>query len=320
MRLLDTPMEDRFDRITRLALRLFEVPISTLSLVDSQREWFKSCRGLPVREGPRAISFCGHALHAEETLVVPDATRDPRFADNPMVIGPPYIRFYAGRYLCGPDGQRVGAFCIKDHQARELTDEEIRTLEDLAAWAELELNRHELGLALDSLADAGRQLKQAYRLQQAILDGVSHLVISTNVNGTITLLNAAAERSLGHHAGEVVGKATPVLFHEPAELLRAAQQLSAVLQQTVPPGFEVLVSGARRAAVAEREWTYVRKDGTGFPVRLAVTALRTCSTEITGFLFVATDLTEHKPQDAARALLPRQPAADPAEPPASDPR
>jgi len=94
--LLDTPPEERFDVLTRLARRLLEVPTALVSLVDDQRQWFKSADGLAKRELPRAVSFCGHAIHGNDILYVPDATRDARFADNPLVTHDPCIRFYAG--------------------------------------------------------------------------------------------------------------------------------------------------------------------------------------------------------------------------------
>src|SRR3989344_1945858 len=95
LNLLDTKPEERFDRLTSVATKIFHVPISTLTLIDVNREWFKSCQGLSKTEGDRAISFCGHALVEDEMLIVPDTTKDERFYDNPMVVGEPYIRFYA---------------------------------------------------------------------------------------------------------------------------------------------------------------------------------------------------------------------------------
>ncbi len=137
---LDTPVEERFDRITRLAVALFRVPIAVISLVDEDREWYKSCQGIFTKEGPREVSFCGHAILSDETMVVADTQRDPRFADNPQVTGEMKIRFYAGHALHGPNGSRVGTLCIKDRRSRELDPEELQALRDLAALAEQELN------------------------------------------------------------------------------------------------------------------------------------------------------------------------------------
>src|SRR4029077_2723014 len=102
--ILETPPEERFDRITRLAKRLFGVPIALISLVDADRQWFKSCQGLCVRQTARDRSFCGHALLSPKPMGIPDAPRDERFADNPLVRAEPGIRFYAGQPLKAADG------------------------------------------------------------------------------------------------------------------------------------------------------------------------------------------------------------------------
>ncbi len=138
--MLDTPREERFELITKLAIKIFTVPISTLTLVDKEREWFKSCQGLENIEGERAISFCGHALLADETLVVEDTLTDERFKDNPMVVGSPFIRFYAGIPIFSLDGQRVGVMCIKDIKPKKLSEVNLYLLKAMTSWAEIELN------------------------------------------------------------------------------------------------------------------------------------------------------------------------------------
>ena len=122
--LLDTLPEERFDQLTRCATLIFHVPISTLTLIDANREWFKSCQGLSKTEGDRAISFCGHALVENEILIIKDTLKDERFADNPMVTGGPHIRFYAGVPIMSADGQRIGVFCIKNTKPREFSQED----------------------------------------------------------------------------------------------------------------------------------------------------------------------------------------------------
>jgi GAF domain-containing protein len=118
--ILDTPPEERFDRITRFAMTEFEVPIATLSLVDRDRQWFKSRFGLDVCETPREHSFCSHTILERRHLVVPDTLKDARFRDNPLVVGPPGIRFYAGAILRLPHGPALGALCLMDHRPREI--------------------------------------------------------------------------------------------------------------------------------------------------------------------------------------------------------
>lgn len=136
---LDTPSEERFDRLTRLAKRMFDVPIALVSLVDENRQWFKSCIGLNVSETPRDISFCGHAILGNEIFIIPDAIKDERFSDNPLVLNEPYIRFYAGCPLRYLDGSTLGTLCIIDTQPRVLDEEDLDALKDLAELAEHEL-------------------------------------------------------------------------------------------------------------------------------------------------------------------------------------
>ncbi|WP_217362468.1 MBL fold metallo-hydrolase [Ruegeria arenilitoris] len=140
LNILDTEPEDRFDRYTRLAANLFNVPIALVSLVDRDRQWFKSRHGLAVDETTREVSFCAHALHEENMLVVNDALADPRFADNPLVTNDPRVRFYAGYPLALPDNSRVGTFCVIDVRPRELNEQQIGMLRDLGQMVELELS------------------------------------------------------------------------------------------------------------------------------------------------------------------------------------
>lgn len=139
MNVLDTPSEERFDRLTRIAKRLFDVPVALVSLIDKDRQWFKSCEGLNLREIPRDISFCGHTILSNDVLVVADTSQDGRFSDNPLVLNEPYIRFYAGAPLKSSDGHKVGTFCIMDRQPGSLSDEDLLALKDLISMAEREL-------------------------------------------------------------------------------------------------------------------------------------------------------------------------------------
>lgn len=142
LKLLDTSSEERFDVLTKEALRRFSVPISTITLVDRDREWYKSVQGLSNREGPRDTSFCGHALLSQILLVVEDTLKDPRFADNPMVKGPPFIRFYAGKSLYDHETNLpVGVFCIKDQKPKKLSMKDIGDFLELANKAENEINK-----------------------------------------------------------------------------------------------------------------------------------------------------------------------------------
>ncbi len=121
--ILDTPPEERFDRLTRLAKQLFDVPIAIVSLVDSDRQWFKSIQGLDASETSREVSFCGHAILQSKLFIVEDAAGDPRFADNPLVTGAPDIRFYAGCPLTDANGYALGTLCLIDTEPRSLSEE-----------------------------------------------------------------------------------------------------------------------------------------------------------------------------------------------------
>lgn len=116
---LDTPKEMSFDALTRLAARIFGVPIALVSLVDEDRQWFKSAHGLDAEQTPRDQAFCTYAVMDDEPLIVHDATQDERFKDNPLVTGEPGIRFYAGAPLVTPDSYRIGTFCIIDTKPRD---------------------------------------------------------------------------------------------------------------------------------------------------------------------------------------------------------
>jgi PAS domain S-box-containing protein len=141
---LDTAPEERFDRLTRLAQDMFQAPIALVTLVDENRQWFKSNLGLGVGETSRDVAFCAHAILDDGVLVVPDATADPRFADNPLVTGDPDIRFYAGAPLATSDGHSVGTLCVIDTEPRDWTAEQSRALRDLANVVEQELNQARL--------------------------------------------------------------------------------------------------------------------------------------------------------------------------------
>jgi phosphoribosyl 1,2-cyclic phosphodiesterase/DNA-binding response OmpR family regulator len=139
--ILDTEPEERFDKLTRLAAAIFDVPIALVSLIDENRQWFKSACGTSISESPRETSFCAHAILQRNVMIVPDALLDPRFADNPVVVHEPRIRFYAGCPLVLPDGACVGTLCLIDVRPRELDVTAVRLLGDLGDLVLNELQR-----------------------------------------------------------------------------------------------------------------------------------------------------------------------------------
>lgn len=139
MNILDTPLEERFERITRIVCRSLRVPISAVSLIDEERQWFKSVQGLDMSETTRAASFCAHTILEKDVFVVPNALDDERFADNPLVTGQPNIRFYAGIPLEVQDGICIGSLCAIDNEPREMDAEQLEILKDLSEMVKSEL-------------------------------------------------------------------------------------------------------------------------------------------------------------------------------------
>ena len=140
-RLMGSPEEAVFDRVTWLASHVTECPMALLTLLSGQRQWFKSRIGIALRESPREVAFCSHTIMQDGVFVVEDAGADPRFAANPLVTGAPYIRFYAGYPVRGADGLALGTLCVLDREPRRLRERELRALRELAAIASDEVGR-----------------------------------------------------------------------------------------------------------------------------------------------------------------------------------
>ncbi|CAN5774239.1 hypothetical protein BH11MYX4_BH11MYX4_23070 [soil metagenome] len=529
--ILDTAGEGAFDALVNLAALICGTPIALVSLIDAHRQWFKARKGLDVQETARDLAFCAHAiLEPAELLVVGDSHVDERFADNPLVVGGPQLRFYAGAPLVTPGGQAVGTVCVIDHVPRELSSTQLDALraigrqvvdqleqrrraralkeamaavaaarEELesvlasaqmlvqivtpdlrlgffnrcwretldhdgvgslglldvvapacaAQWEEalarastgvsvtvqttllarsgrrllvegtltpqiesgrvvqtrcvlrevtrertLEARSHALmesspvgiyytdtkgecqyanprwcelaGITLDQALGRGwvsavhpddlpavgvkwrealaggtpfsaefrflangrtrwvhsravqflsgaevvgqigtvvdiherimleTELRTRAALQRAILDAANYSIIATSPGGIIQVFSRGAERLLGYAAEELVGRVTPAILHDAAEVAARAAELTHELGAPVEAGFEAFVARARRCNADEREWTYLSKDGRRVPVLLSVTAMRSDQGEITGFLGVASDISERK--------------------------
>lgn len=292
--LLDTPREERFDRITRTAMRLFDVPIVLISLVDANRQWFKSCYGLQIAETPRGISFCEHAILNAEAFVIPDAIADPRFADNPLVTSEPFIRFYAGYPLMTADGSRIGTLCIMDRRPRRLNDDDLQALRDLATWAQNELIaipalEGELTTAYHEAAQdraererAEETLQQSEERYRQIIEHARDVIFTLAPDGTITSLNSGFEIITGWSRDTWIGQSFVSLVH-PDDLTGAIDLFQRVLNGESPAPFELRI----------------RAQAGGYVIGEFIAALRTHNVATTDILCIARDVTERRHAEAA---------------------
>ena len=200
LNILDTEPEERFDRLTRIARRLFKVPVALVSLVDANRQWFKSAAGLELRETPRDISFCAHAILNDQLFIIPDARNDARFFDNPLVTGPQQVRFYAGCPLRATNGSVLGTFCLLDQAPRQFDPQDQGLLLDLAAVAEQELQAQQLA-SVDHLTQVanrrGFEAVAGYALGIARRLGTPASLLFFDLNGF-----KAINDQFGHEEGD----------------------------------------------------------------------------------------------------------------------
>lgn len=220
LQILDTLPEERFERITRLAQRVFDVPIASITLFDAHRQWFKSCLGLSMRATSRDVSFCAHAILGNEALVIPDARLDPRFADNPLVTGDPHIRFYSGYPLGDPYGNMLGTLCIIDLRPRQMSAADLQALKDLARCAESELNTmhvHQVVAEREqveeklraTLTELEAQYREAQRTRseiQAVLDAASDAMALVSPDQRFLMVDQQFTEIFGLGPEEVLGR------------------------------------------------------------------------------------------------------------------
>ncbi|MBK3879179.1 MULTISPECIES: PAS domain S-box protein [Stutzerimonas stutzeri subgroup] len=278
--ILDTPEDSAFDDFTALAAQICDTPIALISLVDDRRQWFKSRVGLDVSETPREISFCTYTITGDEIFEVPDTLQDPRFCSNPLVLGDPHIRFYAGTPLTSPDGYNLGTLCVIDRQPRRLSPEQRETLERLGRQVIRLFEQHLL---------AHRHAEQA-ALQQAILDSASSAVLVTRPDGIVTSVNPTAERLLGYSEQTLVGHPLTAALFRPEALQRRALLLSSELQMPVEADFSVLTAPLHRGRRDMSEWRLRHQNGNEVPVLLGVSAIHDEQEHLRGYLVNAYDL------------------------------
>lgn len=215
-RVLDTPPEEAFDALTALAAQLCEAPMAAVTLVEADRMWCKSRLGLDLSETPRELSFCAHGLASPDVLMVPDASADVRFADNPLVTGRPGIRFYAGAPLVTADGYVLGTLCVLDVVPRVLTERQLGQLAVLARQvvSQLELRRHTDELAAEVVARtvAEAALRDNRRLLDGVLGHTDVVIYAKDLDGRFLLANAALQQLLGLDESKMLGRSDYDLF------------------------------------------------------------------------------------------------------------
>ncbi len=273
LNLLDTGFEERFDRITHLASRIFKVPASGISLVDKNRVWYKSVVGFQFREIERQNSFSTYAIESDEIFIIQDTLADDRFKNNPLVIDGPKIRFFAGFPLKAESGERVGCLFIADRIPRKLSEAEVVTLKDLTHWVELELQKKSLPAdsnigrdnheILSQLTTKNRELEIEKARQEVMIESIGDGVIGISDKGEVVFANKQAEAMLGWSQEELKGKP---LVHA-VKLVDAEENEISVAERPIRNALFA------RQRVTSSNFFYVRRDGSKFPAAITATPI-----------------------------------------------
>jgi len=207
---LDSPREAAFERIATMAARVFDVPTVLISLVDEDRQWLKSAYGCDLSETARDIAFCAHAILQDEVMVVPDASLDARFVDNPLVTGAPFVRFYAGAPLQTSEGFKLGTLCLLDTRPRELTPNERATLSDLAAVVvdelELRIAMKQSQLENRERRRAEEEVRQSEAHFRSLIENAMDIITILDPDGVILYESPALERIFDYAPDELIGR------------------------------------------------------------------------------------------------------------------
>ncbi|PSN20381.1 hypothetical protein C7271_02555, partial [filamentous cyanobacterium CCP5] len=271
---LDTDAEPAFDGLTDLAAYICQTPIALISLIDSQRQWFKAKVGLDLSETPRDQSFCTYTVCQPGTLIVPDARQDQRFANNPLVISEPHICFYAGTPLITPEGYAIGTLCVIDAVPRVLSQKQQESLETLAQQV---VDQLELRQAVSALQEAVREKKRTGQALENAVEGISQL----DGEGRYVTVNPAYGEMVGYSLGEMVGLDWRQTVHpeDIADVETAYQQMLQV-------------------GKAEAEVRGVRKDGSLFYKQVVLVQVRdTLPGQALHYCFMK-DITSRKQAEA----------------------
>lgn len=295
--LLDSGSEERFDRVTRLAQRLFDVPIALVSLIDADRQWFKSRQGLDAAETSREISFCGHAILGDDILHIPDAAADLRFADNPLVTGDPSIRFYAGYPIKGPGGSKLGTLCVMGREPRQLSEDDEQTLRDLGEMVEREVAAAHLAFSDELTGLSNRRGFEA--LGAKVLD----LCRRRRIPATLLYTDLTDFKQVNDEYGHVAGDRALQDF---ARVLERTFRESDVVARLGGDEFVVLLSGATDPSAAcarlQHELAERNRSSDGFPLRgdIGVAAFDPAAEDTLTDLVVRADASMYAEKNSSR--------------------
>jgi len=267
LRILDTPREEAYDALTQLAAYVCGSPIALVSLVDQNRQWFKSAYGLDVRETTRDVAFCAHAiLTPEAPLLVPDAQADARFADNPLVTGEPHVRSYASVPLVWGNGEAVGTLCVIDRVPRQFSDEQLHALHSLGRQVislfALRDTTRRLEAKVTALERTGRELERSETYYRNLVENAQGLICQHDLDGTLRMVNNAACRALGYSREELLGRKLSDFV--PREHWDAYERYLHLIEQTGYFQGLMTLEGrtGRRVALAYQNFAYETTAGT----------------------------------------------------------
>lgn len=293
-RILDTAGEQVFDDLVVLTSQFFQAPIALISLVDVDRQWFKSKVGLTEAETPRAVAFCSHTILQTEPLIVPDACRDERFASNPLVTGAPNIRFYAGAPLITPEGHVLGTLNVIDNKPRQFSHQQMEALCIMArqVMTQLELRRsaerlavvnEQLGREVLERKHAEAALRRLSSRNELILWAAGDGIYGLDTSGNATFVNPAAARMTGWSVEELVGQPLHDILHhsKPDGTPHPREEC---------PVHSTFGDGEFHRVTDDVFW---RKDGTKFPVAYLSTPMREGG-ELVGAVVTFNDVTERR--------------------------
>lgn len=284
LEVLDTPPEDTFDRFTRVLAELLHVPIALVSLVDSERQWFKAKVGLEACETSRDTAFCAHALHVQDCLIIEDATADFRFHDNPLVTGAPFVRFYAGIPLRSSEGYVVGTLCAIDTRPRSISPSALAAMKDLARALERELFQRNLATQARTVYEDERHARTLSEVRFAtVFEETPTGKAIVDLHGRFEVVNRKFCEITGYSSEELLSKTFPDITH-PDDI---QPDLAMVAD---------LMLGRRNSYSLEKR--YLHKNGSIVWIDLSVAIVRDSSGAPLHFIAVILDITSRKRSEA----------------------